>query len=111
MSKLKSGEVDQFASKGITQTLDNLVLQEVIRQALKLNLKEDDLVTADLGACPFSGKQRIMINHDNAEETCMLCEKPVNTTIIIFQISRNEQLFCLESEAEELINKDKQPKE
>ncbi len=105
MSRLKNEEVEQLASKGITETLDNLVLQEVIKQTLKLNLKEDELVTADLGTCPFTGKQRIMINHDNAEERCMFCEKPVDTTIVIYQISSNQQLFCLESEAEELTTK------
>lgn len=105
MSRLKNEEVEQLASKGITETLDNLVLQEVIKQALKLNLKEDDLVTAELGECTFNRKQRIMIRHDNAEERCMFCEKPVNTTIVIYQISKNQQLFCLESEVEDLINK------
>lgn len=108
MSRLKNDEVEQLASEGITETLDNLVLQEVIKQALKLNLKEDELITADLGACPFSGKQRIMINHDDAEERCMFCEKPVSTTIVIYQISSNQQLLCLESEAEDLVEKAEQ---
>ena len=109
MSRLKNDEVEQLASKGITETLDNLVLQEVIKQALKLNLKEDELITADLGVCPFSEKQRIMINHDDTEERCMFCEKPVSTTIVIYQISSNQQLLCLESEAEDLVNKVERP--
>lgn len=108
MSRLKNEEVEQLASKGITETLDNLVLQEVIKQALKLKLKEDELITADLGVCPFSGKQRIMINHDDAEEKCMFCEKPVSTVVVIYQISNNQQLFCLESEVEEITSKAEQ---
>ena len=106
MSRLKNDEVEQLASKGIEKTLDNLVLQEMIKQALKLNLKEDELVTADLGVCPFTGKQRVMINHDNAEERCMFCEKPVSTTVVIYQISNTQQLFCLESEVEDLVKED-----
>lgn len=108
MSKLRNEEVEQLTSKGITETLDNLVLQEIVKQALKLKLKEDELVTADLGVCPFSGKQRVMINHDEAEERCMFCEKPVSTTVVIYQISQNQQVFCLEFEVEEIANKAEQ---
>ena len=98
--------IEQRASNGILERIDNYVLQ-VILQMIP-NMKTDELKTFKLGACPFNDKQRIMIENSEDEESdcerCVFCEKPVNETVLVFQYEDGKQLICLESEAEELMN-------
>lgn len=100
---MRSEEIEQIASKELIATIDNLVLQEIVSQSLKIGLKEDELVIADLGVCPFTDKQRIMLNHDRAEERCMYCENPVTTKVVVYQVEKKKQVLCLETEVEDMI--------
>ena len=98
-------DIEQRVSRGITSTVDNFVLQKIVQEVSKLKLKKDDLVSIELHVCPYNGKQIIMIQHEDADEICSLCEKAVDVTLVVFQIEDNEQVWCLESEIEKLLNK------
>ena len=103
---MRTEKIEQIASKELIATIDNLVLQEIVSQSLKIGLKEDELVTVDLGVCPFTDKQRIMLNHDRAEERCMYCENPVTTKVVVYQMEKTKQVLCLETEVEDMIQTD-----
>lgn len=97
-------EIEQFITKGIRSKIDNYALQKIIWIIEEAKLKTDDLVIIQLSKCPHCSKQRVLILGEEDGE-CFFCEKPIDEEIIVYQVEDKKQIICLESEAEELINK------
>ena len=104
-----SNLIEQRASKGVTQKIDNIVLQTLLKMTKEAKLKNDELVVFQLNACPHCEKQRILLegvddDSDMENGICIFSEKQVDERVVVYQYETNKQIICLESEAEELIN-------
>lgn len=100
-------DVEQFASKGVTSEVDNLVLQMILRMINSANVKNDEMIVFQLNACPHCNKQRIFLedadkDNDNSE-MCIISEKQVDARVIVYQYEPKKQIICLESEAMALV--------
>lgn len=102
----------QYATKGMTDTVDNIVLQTLIKMTEDLKIKNEEMLFFQLNKCEFSGRQRIFFDSEEDEareniERCMFCPKPVNESVVVLQyVSENKevkQVFGLERELEELM--------
>lgn len=102
--------IEQRASNGVLEKVDNYVLQVIIQMIKDTDIKTDEIKTFKLGACTHCSKQRVFVEdsvkEDYVGERCVFCEKPVDETILVYQYEIGKQLICLESEAEELVNKE-----
>lgn len=105
---------EQLASKGITDQVDNMILQTILKMIEEAKLKDEEMLMIQLNICPFCGKQHILVKdvEDNEEECgagiCVICEKPVDANVIVYQFKKDgkdSQIICLESEAEEIVKK------
>ena len=106
--------INQYASKGVTEQVDNLILQAILGMAEEAKLKEDEMIAFQLNKCPFCQKQNIIVKDIETDEMnaeagiCLICEKPTDNTILAYQIDIGTeiiQLISLESEAEALVDK------
>lgn len=112
---MKNPKIVQCVSKGVTSTIDNVVLQRIVRMTEGAKIKNEEMFTFKLNFCDLCGKLRVFLEDSKEREditdfeSCMFCEKPVDTTILVYQYVRNKdevvQLYCLESEGEELLAK------
>lgn len=109
---MKNDGIVQLATKGVTNTVDNVVLQRIIRMVEDAKIKNEEVLLFTLNYCTPCGRQRIFLeDREDVKETevCMFCCKPVDTTVIVFQYERANgeitQLYGLVSEGEELIQK------
>ncbi|MCM1221663.1 MAG: hypothetical protein NC548_45010 [Lachnospiraceae bacterium] len=102
----------QYASRGMLETVDNLVLQQLIKMAEDAKIKNEEMLVFQLNKCEFSKRQRIFFDCEDVEdrenmELCMFCQKPVNEVAVVYQYVNDEKevkrLFCLEREGEELL--------
>ena len=114
-------EVNQQVSKGVTGTVDNMVLQAIIKMVADYKLKNDQVLSFQLKTCPHCQKQFISVK--NIETTadgevedmqCVFCEKPTDTTVIVYQFEESDttkeisgtiQVICLGDEAKDLTEK------
>ena len=108
--KPKKKDLIEVASKGLLSTVDNFAFQVMKNMVQGAKLKEDELVTVTLNACPHCKKQRIVIddaeNEDFESEQCIFCEKPVDVRVVAYRFTDDEgekMLYCTEKEAESLI--------
>lgn len=110
---MKDNNFGQYVTKGITDTVDNLVLQTLIKMTEEVKIKDEEMLRFQLNKCEFCSKQRIFFDSEDDEnreniETCMFCCKPVNEVILIYQYTKDgevKQLYVLEREVEELMQK------
>lgn len=111
---MKGENLIQYATKGMTDTVDNFVLQTLIKMAEDLKIKNEEMMFFQLNKCEFSGRQRIFFDSEENEdrediEKCMFCQKPVNERVIVLQYVKEDgevkQVFGLERELEELMQK------
>ena len=105
-----SNLIEQRASKGVTENVDNIVLQMILKMTKEAKLKNDELVVFQLNACPHCEKQSIFLedvddDSDMENGICIFAEKQVDTRVVVYQYEPNKQIICLESEAEELMQK------
>lgn len=103
MKKEPDVNIEQLASKGVVEKVDNLVLQKLLKMIKSANVKTDEIIVFQLNACPHCQKQRIFLedaskDNDNSE-LCVFCEKQVDTKVIVYQYEPKAQIICLESEA------------
>ncbi|MBD5508845.1 MAG: hypothetical protein HDR05_12580 [Lachnospiraceae bacterium] len=103
MKKEPDVNIEQRASKGVVEEVDNLVLQMLLRMIKSANAKNDEMLVFQLNACPHCQKQRIFLedaakDNDNSE-LCIICEKQVDTKVIVYQYEPKKQIICLEDEA------------
>lgn len=106
----KNMQPEQYVSKGVTENVDNLVLQRILILTEKVKLHKDELVVFKLGKCPHCNKQYISLEEQEereAEEECIFCEKPTDNRVIVYQMGTNKQVICLEYEAEGLVKEEK----
>lgn len=96
-------KMEQFITNGIRNGVDNLVLQNLLKSIDEAKLHKDDLVKFILNKCPFSNKQRFVLEGNDEDAICMFCEKPTDENVLVYQVEQNKQIICLESEAENLI--------
>ena len=107
MKKELDVNIEQSASKGVVKEVDNLVLQMILKMVKSANVKNDEMIVFQLNACPHCQKQRIVLedaekDNDNSE-LCIICEKQVDTKVIVYQYEPKKQIICLESEALALV--------
>ena len=97
--------IEQSISKGIREKIDNFALQQLISITKEAKLKKDDLVVFRFGVCPFNNKQYIAYDNKDkeTEEKCFFCEKPVNEEVVAYMMDERQLIYCLLSEAEELV--------
>ena len=110
----KEVEINQIASKGVTEQVDNLILQAILRMIEEAKLKDEEMIAFQLNKCPFCQKQNIIVKDVETDEmnaeagVCLICEKPTDNTVLVYQYNtgaETTQLICLESEAEDLVSK------
>ena len=101
--------IEQRASDGVLERVDNYVLQVVIQMLKDVDMKNGDIKVFKLNACPHCRKQRIFIEdaetEDYVSEKCVFAENPVDETVLVYQYESGKQLLCLETEAEKLMVK------
>lgn len=112
--------INQHVSNGVTEKVDNMALQAIIGMVADRKLKNEQVLSFTLGACPHCSKQFIsMRNYEAPEEDvddlqCVFCDKPVDVKILVYQfdagntgkeISGTIQVICLEEEADDLTAK------
>lgn len=111
---MKNNNIIQGATKGMTDTVDNLVLQTLIKMTEEVKIKDEEMLRFQLNKCEFCSKQRIFFDSEDKEnreniEICMFCQKPVNEVVLVYQYTKEngevKQLYGLEKELEELMQK------
>ena len=97
-------EVEQRVSKGVTEKVDNFVLQMILTMVKDAKIKADELIVFQLNKCPHCQKQRIFLedaeDRDCDNQICIFCEKPADERVVVYQYEPGEQIICLEAEAQ-----------
>lgn len=105
--------MEQLISYGVKSTVDNIVLQHIIKLVDATRIGNEKIAEIVLSKCDNCIKQYIRLDMpeqdiNELDSQCVICAAPVDDKVLVYRFKDKDgtdtQLFCLESEAEALCS-------
>ena len=105
--------MEQLISYGAKVTVDNLILQHILKLIDSANIRNEKMAEIKLRKCGHCDKQYVLfISPDQQasglEGECFICAEPEDADLLVYRFKDNAgsdtMIICLESEAEALCS-------
>lgn len=105
--------MEQLISYGAKVTVDNLILQHILKLIDSANIRNEKMAEIKLRKCGNCDKQYVLfISPDQQasglEGECFICAEPEDADLLVYRFKDNAgsdtMIICLESEAEALCS-------
>lgn len=104
--------MEQLISYGAKVTVDNLILQHILKLIDSANIRNEKMAEIKLRKCGHCDKQYVLfISPDQQasglEGECYICAEPEDANLLVYRFNKagtDTMIICLESEAEALCS-------